>query len=295
MFEAIRASHILLLGNGTSAYTVRAREKLNAVEFIFGGAESPWTQPQTDGFVATVAAKHSVLEARKLLRVYSKGAVQPYSLPSGRRMEPLYTPGKSRAHKVSRCCIRASLIQTMAGAFEANAEYRALDNSLVFNIGLMQYMQLYTSHLKRMATVGFVIGHELSHAIDPNGIWFSADGTPKPFGKAAEIRESMHRFRCYVDLADSYGQDGVRTLNENFADGNGLRAALHALGAHTTNDFRLFAATFSSLWCNLGHEYGDTHAPGLVRAKMSLEGLGEVARQFPMGLCAQRALQCGKL
>lgn len=263
----------MLLGNGTSPYARRAREKLKTVELIFGGMSSPWTLDSAPLFLQTLQKSRSVIEVRRALRLHAIGSLKPYSLKNGRRMEPLYSPGR----------------------FEANAEYRALDNSLVFNIGLLGYLEHFSTSLERMATVGFVIGHELSHSMDPNGMWFAADGTPCAVGTVHDARESQRTFRCYVELGALYGQDGFQTLNENFADGKGLRAALHASNVDSPESFDTFARTFASLWCNLGFEIGDSHAPGRVRAQMSLESIGDLRGRFPHGVtCAQNVWRCDR-
>ena len=168
----------------------------------------------------------------------------------------------------------------------ANAEYRPLDNSLVVNAGLTMLLSAGRSPVGLRATAGFIIGHELSHSIDSNGIWFDEFGTPRPFATPAETRRALRRFSCFVRCAQLAGVDGVRTLNENFADGMGLRAAAAAANISDLAEAEDFVISFGELWCGLGTSEADPHAPPALRPGLAMLQSTEAR------LCGRREATC---
>jgi putative endopeptidase len=139
------------------------------------------------------------------------------------------------------------------------------------------------------ATLGAVIGHEISHSFDDQGAQFDATGrlrdwwTPDDLAhfqaSAAALVAQYNAYRPFPDL----GVNGQLTLSENLADLAGLAAAYDAFralpvapestpGARFTPDQTFFLA-FAQSWRVKMREgvyrqrlIGDGHAPAKYRA-----------------------------
>ncbi|KAI6177463.1 Phosphate-regulating neutral endopeptidase [Aphelenchoides bicaudatus] len=83
-------------------------------------------------------------------------------------------------------------------------------------------------------TIGRVISHEIFHGFDPRGIDFDAIGASKSWLTSKSLKEFTKRAEC---IEQQYGQiralgflqiNGTRTLNENMADNDAVRAAFLA-------------------------------------------------------------------
>jgi len=186
---------------------------------------------------------------------------------------------------------------------QPNAFYSATDNSLTVFAGLLGgafYDRAAPAAQPRsaLATLGFVIGHELSHAVDSQGVWYDADGNAGEHAPRAETARYIARMRC---LADRLRRADLpeRMLNEAFADSLGLRAAYAAwaaAGAEEPRAAREFFTAFGQLWCAAppppGAPAGD-HPPPAFRAATAEQALAApFARAFGRDEDAGAETQC---
>ena len=108
-----------------------------------------------------------------------------------------------------------------------------------------------------LATVGFILAHEISHATDPRGILFDALGTyaPTPYPK---------QYQAFIDCLASNAQAAYihvnQTLGENYADTLGW-ALLHSVpGLQETpstlqklgfaSGYAAAKAAYAKMWCS---------------------------------------------
>ena len=117
--------------------------------------------------------------------------------------------------------------------------------------------------------MGAIIGHELTHAFDPNGMRFNE------LGKLISVDTAWYNpLREVVDAqSESHGENAKLTSAENVADVAGLRVAYNALRRDETYrgvmDDRVFFERWATTWASKFTEKDasrrllvDPHAPG---------------------------------
>jgi predicted metalloendopeptidase len=170
---------------------------------------------------------------------------------------------------------------------EVNAFYSGITNTITYFSGLAQepfYAESY-SDAAVYASVGAICGHELAHAMDPNGRMFDKHGNIRETWKNSDVAEFKKRIQCVIaDYGAPYGCEnakyGEQTVGEDIADGTGLRAAYNAFNAvkkRTDAEKREFFETFALIWAESYDQKetcaavaSDEHAIGLYRVDKTL-------------------------
>ncbi|XP_017083287.2 neprilysin-4 [Drosophila eugracilis] len=124
---------------------------------------------------------------------------------------------------------------------QVNAFYYNLDNSIYVMAGILHppvYHHLWPNSLK-FGTLGYLIGHELTHGFDTSGSGFDGSGIIRNWWTEKSNAVFKERARCYVDHYSRYlipeinrNINGNETKDENIADAGGLREALAAYRNH---------------------------------------------------------------
>nr|XP_033333845.1 membrane metallo-endopeptidase-like 1 isoform X1 [Megalopta genalis] len=162
------------------------------------------------------------------------------------------------------------------------------------------------------AATGFVIGHELSHSFDNEGIKFDVDGYKSGWISQDVMDEYEERATCFVNqfsnytlnVTDEEGNylqlDGELTENENLADSVGAHVAYSAYkrlaehksemklpGLEHLTDDQLFFLEFANAWCHyVRPEYeadivnSDEHSPPRYRIIGSLSNMAAFSEAF---------------
>jgi predicted metalloendopeptidase len=177
---------------------------------------------------------------------------------------------------------------------EVNAYYSPVTNTITLFAGILS-APFYASDYSRAAayaTVGTIIGHELSHAMDNNGRLFDENGTLVDWWSPGATREFNTRAAC---LVREYGaptgcanpQYGEQTLGESIADVTGLTLAYRAANLTTREDKREFFQAFAQMWCSsYGPEHmckqvtDDEHALAEMRVDRTLRQMREFREAF---------------
>ena len=141
-----------------------------------------------------------------------------------------------------------------------------------------------------LASVGFVIGHEMAHSIDPFGIQFDEMGVYNPVVYPATYLDFLS---CLKNDAVASGLYPNQTLGEMFADRVGMETISSHLPAENSKSFLLFdtkAITTSQMafilfvrtWCQSPQYYRgqklnttietDVHPPNRFRVLETLRG-----------------------
>jgi len=187
-----------------------------------------------------------------------------------------------------------------------NAYYNASLNEIVFPAGILQppFFDPRADDAVNYGSIGFVIGHELTHGFDDSGSQFDAEGNLKNWWTDADKKAYESRTDLVVKQYDAYeplkGEhvNGKLTLGENIADIGGLKIAFAAYqnslkgkptpapidGFSGPQRFFLGAAT---VWRNHIREAAlslrlktDTHSPGRQRVNGPLSNLPEFYEAF---------------
>jgi len=137
-----------------------------------------------------------------------------------------------------------------------NAFYYSSDNSINILPGLIGDV-LYNSEMPKeevYAYIGVVIGHEISHAFDPDGATYDADGNYKNWWTDEDYENFDARTRKLVDYYDTitvwdgFDCNGEQVKTEACADMAGVACMLR-LGAQDPDfDYDAFFRAYARLW-----------------------------------------------
>lgn len=182
----------------------------------------------------------------------------------------------------------------ITGGESLNAYYDTLRNSVFYPAAILSYPFSITREDKGTyyGSLGTLIAHEMSHALDAHGFNYDKWGNFNPLSAkdrisfAKRARQVNHRYQQY---GDAIGKkiNSERTLNENLADYTGVRIALIALNkdgqANRERNQRFFTSWLSLfLQKHSVKENHDTyiHSPDRVRAIAPLLDLKEFEEVF---------------
>jgi putative endopeptidase len=187
-----------------------------------------------------------------------------------------------------------------------NASYNPSMNDITFPAGILQppFFDPKADDAVNYGSLGFVIGHEITHGFDDSGSQFDAEGNLKNWWTDADKQAYQSRTDLVVKQYDAYepikGEhvNGKLTLGENIADIGGLKIAFAAYqnslkgrpapapidGFTGPQRFFLGAAT---VWRNHIREAAlsvrlktDPHSPGRERVNGPLSNLPEFYEAF---------------
>jgi len=170
-----------------------------------------------------------------------------------------------------------------------NAFYNPSDNEMTFPAGILQkpFFSVNYSNEKNYGGIGCVIGHELTHAFDPDGSQFDENGEYKTWWneedknkyqikqKKIEQIYSLHYLPGY-----KIPINGVLTSGENIADIGGLRISLNALKniyskQNSKYNIENFFKQYTICECNYRNNETqiiqlktDPHSPSLIRVNI---------------------------
>lgn len=204
-------------------------------------------------------------------------------------------------------------------SMRVQAFYFVLQNSINVMAGLLHppvYHQAWPNSLK-FGTLGYVVGHELTHAFDSKGAYFDGNNTMRNWWTFKSLNMFKSRAKCFHDHFDNYlipeinrNINGKETKDENIADSGGLREALMAYRSYmkqllkdneenpsqVLNDEQmpgmdlspeqLFFLGFAQLWCSsykeedYWEELTDDHPMAKYRALGVLSNSEEFAETF---------------
>lgn len=140
---------------------------------------------------------------------------------------------------------------------DVNAAYIPANNSITIPAGILNppFYSPDASYGANLGGIGVVIGHEISHAFDPNGSQYDKDGNMKNWwtaGDYAMFQQKAAAFAPYYSRYEVGGglyENGALVANEAIADCGGLSVATEIAGGdeNTLRDlYRSFAAIFAS-------------------------------------------------
>lgn len=143
-----------------------------------------------------------------------------------------------------------------------------------------------------MATLGIIIGHEISHGFDRNGSQFDVDGNMVDWWTSEDKAAFEQRSQALVDyysqievLADGY-VNGQLTLGENTADLGGMAVVLDIVRERENFDYKAFFEKYAAVWrakmpaAQIQSIMDDEHAPEFVRVNAVVQQFDEFYEAF---------------
>jgi len=192
------------------------------------------------------------------------------------------------------------------GTFEVNAYYNPTANEIVFPAAILQapFFDVEADAASNYGSIGWVIGHEITHGFDQSGSQFDGYGNISPWW-TDEDRAAFEALNTKV--ADQYSKievlpglfvNGPLTVTENVADLGGLQTAYDALlvdlGKDAKQDHpwfltqqqRFFIAAASTWRDKSTNEYirssvaADSHSPASVRSEQPARNMAQFYEAF---------------
>ncbi len=186
-----------------------------------------------------------------------------------------------------------------------NAYYSGPTNTITILAGILQvpFYQLEYNSLTKHAILGSIIGHELGHLLDYNGLHWDKDGTMnlKSIVDNKTLSTFLDKTKLVIKEHDgteggckadtSYGES---VLNENIADMIGLRLSYRAFfektyeGKHASlQDKQNFFLIYAQSWCSIYDQEkkcnrikNDVHALPEFRVDKTLRNMPEFRNAF---------------
>lgn len=197
-----------------------------------------------------------------------------------------------------------------ASTIYVNANYNGKTNSIQIIAAMLQG-HFYSSdrpHYMNYASIGYVIGHELTHGFDDLGRLYDADGNLvdwwQPETKNAFVEKKnciINQYGNYIDTDVNMNLNGVISQGENIADNGGLKLAYRAYlsamkktskidpmlpGLPYTPE-QLFWISAAQTWCSVSRPeikkimiLTDNHAISRFRVLGTLSNSVEFAKDF---------------
>jgi len=123
-----------------------------------------------------------------------------------------------------------------ANAANVNAFYWSQANSIVIPAGILR--DIFFDHDRpqylNFGTIGYVIGHEITHGFDNIGAQFDEIGNARNWWKNETKKHYNEKAQCMIkqykdyDLPSSLRINGDLTLKENIADNGAIKEAYQA-------------------------------------------------------------------
>lgn len=190
---------------------------------------------------------------------------------------------------------------------ESNAYYSVESNKIVVPAAILRppFYHIASTHAQNFGGIGFVVGHELTHAFDSQGAMFDGNGNLRNWWDQASYAKFVKKEGCMKREYEQYSVqgrplNGLKTLGENIADNGGLKLAYEAY--HKWSDEhdhdstlpklgltpnQLFFLSFAQIWCEkttpsfaLTDLQVDVHSPGRFRVDVTLKNSQAFAKAY---------------
>lgn len=175
-----------------------------------------------------------------------------------------------------------------------NAFYNPINNSISFTAAIMQepFYSENATISEKYGSFGSVVGHEISHAFDPNGSLFDEKGnlnnwwTEEDYAKFEERAQLVYNQFDGVEYAG--GQvNAALTNSENIADNSGIKASFDAANKIDGFSVEEFFKSWAKVWrTNSTPEYEaqllvlDNHSPSPLRVNIPVSNFEEFYEIF---------------
>ena len=197
-----------------------------------------------------------------------------------------------------------------ASSIYVNANYNGKTNSIQIIAAMLQghFYSADRPNYMNYASIGYVIGHEMTHGFDDLGRLYDSDGNLVDWWQPETTSAFFEKKKCiieqygnYTDTSINMNVNGVNTQGENIADNGGLKLAYRAyMSAETkageddpilpglpfTRE-QLFWISAAQTWCSVERPeikkimiLTDNHAVGKFRVLGTVSNLVEFSKDF---------------
>ncbi|GFR09481.1 endothelin-converting enzyme homolog [Trichonephila clavata] len=188
-----------------------------------------------------------------------------------------------------------------------NAYYGVTANVVALTAAILQPPFYDVSFPKSInfGSIGFFMGHELTHAFDNTGSLYDQYGNLNHWWKNSTVKNFKEQTQCLVEQYSNYEVQGIKvngqlTLGENIADNGALKASFNAYqnwvarnhaeqplpGLPFTSN-QLFFVAFAQAWCEISTPEKESyfvltneHSPDRYRVIGTLSNSKDFAREF---------------
>lgn len=166
------------------------------------------------------------------------------------------------------------------------AEYHFNINGIIISAGILQpdFYSIDKTKEQKLATIGFIIAHEISHSLDEVGAMYDADGNvnnwwnQEDYKKFEEKTNRVAQFYDNIKVLPNKYINGQLTLGENIADISGMACLLDILDQMPNANYKEFFESYADGYrCARTPEYEDellnldTHSPYKYRVNAVLQ------------------------
>ncbi|MCD8390976.1 MAG: S-layer homology domain-containing protein [Firmicutes bacterium] len=180
--------------------------------------------------------------------------------------------------------------------YEVNAGYSPYSNDITIPSGILNapLYQPTASDEENMAGIGFIIAHELAHAVTGDGLEYNTDGKRVRWMTADEYYSFMNMTLGARELYDGAEAapgirvDGELTADENIADLLAIQCVTNAIAKITDNpDYAALYTSFAQNWCEYSTREDlkytvayDNHSPAKIRVNTALANTDKFYETF---------------
>ena len=168
-----------------------------------------------------------------------------------------------------------------------NAFYYSLNNDVNFPVAFLQIPAVYSedaSYEENLGGIGFVIGHELSHAFDSSGSQYDENGnavnwwTEEDAAAFSALCDNVVEYYRGQEDAPGIETNPVQTLTENIADLGAMSVITELASKKENFDYKKMYENYAKVWMVvMTRETAqyltaiDTHSPASVRVNRVLQ------------------------
>ncbi|EFA08521.1 endothelin-converting enzyme 2 [Tribolium castaneum] len=163
------------------------------------------------------------------------------------------------SHSLARLAEQKPQTLWPSSPFDVNAYYSVLQNSIFIPLGMLEapFYQYKREEISNFGALGSLIGHEISHSLDPAGILADPSGKIRKWLPDRDLKLYKNRISCF---------NGSHTIGETIADSNGLKISINAFKKRSPGRKNgQFFISFAQVWCEISEDTdiftGDEHAP----------------------------------
>ena len=180
--------------------------------------------------------------------------------------------------------------------YTVNAMYVPYENAIILPAGILRKPMFdpEADNAENYGAIGYIVGHEISHAFDTNGAKYDENGNYKNWWTAedyANFEKLSKKAELYYDGAEAatgLTVNGRLTLDENIADIAGMEAALDALAMTDKEpDYKTFFEKFAGILRFTTYreiiEYDlaeDVHSPSYIRVNYVVKSTDEFYKAY---------------
>ncbi|WP_285817919.1 M13 family metallopeptidase [Lactobacillus taiwanensis] len=178
-------------------------------------------------------------------------------------------------------------------ANEINAGYNPTNNDITFPAGILQkpFYSLDNTLSENLGGIGAVIGHEITHAFDPNGSKFDEVGNIRNWWSDEDYAKFNELSQAEITLFDGIVCGGIKTngnltVGENVADLGGLAAAVETAKKENGNLQEVFQS-WAKIWRGKMTPQirktlisYDPHAPRELRVNVAAQSIDDFYTAF---------------